>query len=288
MKSLLLAALTMCSLALSAQTITYKEYRVGDTSSDPTSPWITDGGSCRIGVYVDGEYDHDYNLSITIDNDKSATKEKANCNINNQMKQIYVDATHSYIYLPFDFFVKGDESIVDHYEACCYLHRNSSTYPLLDATDENGTFTGQNGTYLADATTDPTGTYNIPVQPQIYEGQNSYEAWELVRTEAQGGLIVHGLLLPAEANSGVVTATVYVRVHFKAETGLAPVDFDLQNVQNQIKKNEIITDIEDLNVDNNIAPVYYDLGGRVVNAEQMGKGIYIKRIGNKSEKVLVR
>lgn len=41
-------------------------------------------------------------------------------------------------------------------------------------------------------------------------------------------------------------------------------------------------------VDNNIAPVYYDLGGRVVNAEQMGKGIYIKRIGNKSEKVLVR
>lgn len=71
MKSLLFAALTMCSLALSAQTITYKEYRVGDTSSEATSPWMTDGGSCRIGVFVNGVYDHDYNLSINIDNDSN-------------------------------------------------------------------------------------------------------------------------------------------------------------------------------------------------------------------------
>lgn len=62
----------------------------------------------------------------------------------------------------------------------------------------------------------------------------------------------------------------------------------MHSMQNHIKNLPVITDIEDLNVDNNIAPVYYDLGGRVVNAEQMGKGIFIKRIGNKSEKVLVR
>lgn len=310
MKSLLLVALTMCSLALSAQTITYKAYRVGDTSSDPTTPWITDGGSCRIGVFVNGKYDHDYDLSINIENGIDlegkvfeneeqklayiANAKKTNigndhaCPINNDMRLIIRKDNVSFIFVPFVFYVTGDESIVDHYEACCYIHKKNNTFPLLNATDVNGSYTGKKEKdFLYEATETPDLTYDIPVHAPISVNQNAYDAFYMT---TNGNIITwaEGLLLQDDGN-GDISITVYVKVHFKEETELKPVCYDMHSLKNHINNEQhTVTDIEDLNVDNNIAPVYYDLGGRVVNAEQMGKGIYIKRIGNKSEKVLVR
>ena len=289
MKTLFLSTLALISLSISAQTTTLKTYAAGNPSKETTSPWMTDGGSCRIGVYENDKYSHDLDFNVEIDNDKNSYKNDAKCNINNQMIIIRVDKngnTVNYIFVPFSFYVEGDESIVDHYEACCYIHKNTGTYPLRDARDSNGTFIGQNGNHLETATVEPTLTYEVPVKPQLSEGQNMYDAYKMTTINGKVSS-AEGILLEDEGN-GVVTATLYVRVIFKEETGLEPVCYDLHNVHNHIDARHIVTEVNDINVEEDATPVYYDLNGRMVNADQLNKGIYIKRTGSKSEKIMIR
>ncbi len=61
------------------------------------------------------------------------------------------------------------------------------------------------------------------------------------------------------------------------------------NVNKNLTQDEIITEVEEiLGVDEEVAPVYYNLNGVRVDAERLEPGIYVKVTGNTSEKVYVK
>ena len=252
-----------------------------------SNPWVTDGGTRRTAVMSEGEL-VDKTLQVEIDNTGDIHE---NNTIGRAMIKAIVEKDGmlmQHIVVPVEFDVTSDEEYVDHYEVVAFQHNMQRTYPITDAEDNAY---GEGIPYLYEAINNPGNhVYRVERNKDNNPGEtgiaNHYEAFKLVNTNP----MIYTASLCYDENAGVngtLTLTIFVKAVYLPETGLTPTYHSLQNVSHHYQK--IVTAVDDIDVEDTATPVYYDLNGRMVDAEMgLAPGIYVKRTGMKSQKILVR
>lgn len=283
--TILTMACVLTTLTVNSQT--WKHYHSGSGfDSEATNMWVTNGGSCRTAVTVDG-VTKDCTLEVMIDNDSKQYKENEFSTIKNAMVRSPQPDGHSdLVGVPVEFTVTGDESIVDHYELCGYNHLTNSSYPIMTTTDTQW----YGDLDLLEATNNPTNTMRI--EKENTPGPHRYKCFVVdpihptaEYVDRKGNLYTGPRysvvpIYEADAISGDIVLSIYIKVYYN--NGLEPTYHSMNNVKYSIQK--LPTGVEDIEEADQKA-VYYNLNGMVVDRPE--QGIFIKKQGNKVSKVII-
>ncbi|MCH5346252.1 MAG: hypothetical protein J1E63_04045 [Muribaculaceae bacterium] len=78
--------------------------------------------------------------------------------------------------------------------------------------------------------------------------------------------------------------TIFVKTHYTTASGLEPTFHALTYVDNRNATGVDMIEVED----SNAPAIYFNMNGQQVNGKNMAPGIYIKKQGNKTTKVVVK
>ena len=255
--------------------------------------WISNGGDCKTGEGYTITFQWQYNFTSPASNNSFGSMQvtdiidasninvgddythQVNLNFNRMGYGHINNDTDNYLYIEGDIVPGENADFVESYE----LYLLPGTYMAITGTAFNNSEKGHNNGFCLEGYEYEGWDKVTPTAVTIAENGNENGVIHFQRVVPESTLRANGIL---NANDKY---TLYVKTNYTTESGLEPTFHALTT-------SPTTTGVEDIfvgNINDNDAPVYYyNMNGVLMDGDNLAPGLYIRRQGSVTEKVIIR